>query len=682
MTKQNGGMRPLKPKRKWKSSLLRIFFFLFIIIAGIGFGFIGAMMQNLPNVNDVQQAASSQIYDVDGKLISTIHASENRIPVTLEDTPKVLQNAFIAAEDVRFYSHHGIDPKGIMRAIWTNVTHQGIAQGGSTITQQLARNAFLNQDQTLQRKIKEALLALKIEQTYTKPQILEMYMNQIYFGQGAYGVEAAAKTYFGTSAKQLTLAQSALIAGLPNSPNYLNPFHNLKAAKERQAVVLDQMAKYGYITETDAEEAKTEDIHLLTSPASRSENDIYAYFVDYVVQQVTERYGAEAVYKGGLKIYTTLSSKAQQAAVEAMKHLPDFYKDQNGLIQPQGALVSINPHTGYIVAMVGGRGTDYFNRAVLAERQPGSAFKPFVYLTAIQQGMTPGTLMDDKEVAYNTYKPQNYDRTFSGKVTLRYALTHSINTVAVQLADRVGMINVLENAKKMGLTTLVTEGHPNDDNLAAALGGLTKGVTPLQMASAYGVLANGGVRVTPVAITKIVDRSGQVLEENSLEESQVISPKDAYILTNMLESVIAQGTGGGAYFGRPAAGKTGTTDDSKDAWFVGYTPNLSTAVWIGDDFGSETLHGITGGTVPATIWRDYMSKTLSDMPISSFVVPNGVQDIVKQGYQLPIKDTKDKDKDKDKKNKSEKEKTTDGKTTGNTIIPNVGKALKVVSESL
>lgn len=659
-TSNTGRYKKTTKKRSIVKMLFIALFVVFIVVAGIGFGFIGATMQTLPNVNDVKPAASSEVYDVHGELITTIHSTENRIPVKLSETPKNLQNAFIAAEDSRFYSHHGIDPKGILRALWVNITHQGVAEGGSTITQQLARNAFLTQDQTIKRKVKEALLAIKIEQTYTKPEILEMYMNQIYFGQGAYGVEAASRTYFGKDVKSLNLAQAALLAGLPNSPNYLNPFHNLKGAKERQAIVLDQMAKYGYISQAESDKAKEVDLQLTKMTKVGTTNSIYSYFLDYIIQQVSDKYGADAVYKGGLKIYTTIDKKAQEAAVKAMDILPTYYTDKKGIAQPQGALIAINPHNGYIVAMVGGRGTDFFNRTVLAQRQPGSAFKPFVYLTAIQAGMTPGTILKDQKVTYGEYTPQNYERTYSGDMTLRYALQHSVNTIAVQLADKVGMKNVINNAKEMGISTLVTDGSHSDLNLAAALGGLTNGVTPIDIASAYGVLANGGVRVKPVAITKIIDRNGQVIEENTIQEKRVVSAKDAYILTNMLESVIQGGTGGNAYLGRPAAGKTGTTDDSKDAWFIGYTPNLSCAVWMGDDYGAETLHGLTGGTIPAEIWRRFMTGALEGTAVVDFPIPPGAAAIANTGHEKP-KSQLDKEKDKDKNKDKDKEKNNDDK---------------------
>lgn len=651
--------KPPKKKSPMRRFLWIVGILVFLIIAGAGCGFIGATMSDLPEVANVKPAASSQIYDVHGNLITTVHATENRLPVKLSQVPKDLQNAFIATEDNRFYSHHGVDPIGIMRAIWVNIAHDGVAEGGSTITQQLARNAFLTQDRTLKRKIMEAMLAIRIEQYYTKQEILEMYLNQIYFGQGAYGVQAAAHVYFGKNVQDLDLAQSAMLAGLPQSPNYYSPLTNYKAGKARQAVVLGQMVKYDYIDQATADKAKDEDLGLREkSEAAHSDNNA-SYFIDYVISEIAEKYGDDAVYKDGLKIYTTIDMKAQDAAVQAMHNLPNFYTDDKGLTQPQGALIAINPHNGYIVAMVGGRGDDSFNRAVLAERQPGSAFKPFVYLAAIQDGMTPGTVMDDKKIEFNGWSPKNYEGTYSGQMTLRYALQHSVNTIAVQLADAVGMRKVLNLASSLGITTL---DDSKDNNLAAALGGLTNGVKPIDMAVAYGTLANGGVKVKPVAITKIVDRNGQVVEENSTEEQRVVDPKYAYVITNMLESVMFGGTGGGASIGRPAAGKTGTTDESKDAWFVGYTPDLVAAVWMGDDYGIETLDGITGGTVPAVIWRDFMSQALNAMeiPASDLTVPPGAASIANQGYApvAPKVDPKAKDKDKDKKDAKDKDDAT------------------------
>ena len=619
--------RAKKAKKAGPLRRIRLFIALCLVVfAGLGFGYIFAAYQSLPAVgNNMRPAVSSQVFDSHGRLITTLHSDQNRLPIDINKVPQNLQNAFIAAEDNRFYEHIGIDPIGIFRAIFANLTNRGIAQGGSTITQQLAKNAFLSQEQTLKRKIQEAMLALEIEHKYSKKEILEMYMNQIYFGQGAYGIQTAAKTYFNKDVNELTLTQCAMLAGLPKSPNYYSPFNNLNEAKKRKNVVLDQMVKYGYVSAAEAEDAKNQDLGLSKSHQSQ-EADEYASFIDYVSQQVAKKYGDDALYKEGLKIYTTMDVDKQHAAVRAMRNLPNNYTDENGLTQPQAAIVSIDPKTGHILAMVGGRGQDSFNRASMAVRQPGSAFKPFVYLTALQHDMTPDTTMNDQPVTYGSWSPKNAGGSYSGTMTLSDALAHSVNTIAVQLADQVGTKNIIANAKKMGITTL----DAKDDNLAMALGGLTKGVTPLEMASAYGTFANKGVHVKPTAIVKILDRNGNVLEDASTLEKEetktrVMSEREAYEMTTMLEGVIDHGTGTAAAIGRPAAGKTGTTDDNKDAWFVGYTPDIVTAVWIGDDTGSHSLGEIYGGTIPAEIWKDYMSSATSDESGGDFSAPSGME---------------------------------------------------------
>lgn len=623
-----------------------------VIIAGLMFGYIFAAYQSLPEVgNNMRPAVSSQVFDSQGKLITTLHSDQNRLPIDINKVPKNLQNAFIAAEDNRFYDHIGVDPIGILRAVVTNLTNRGIAQGGSTITQQLAKNAFLSQDQTLKRKIQEAILALELERKYSKKEILEMYMNQIYFGRGAYGIQTAAHTYFGKDVGDLTLAECAMIAGLPKSPNYYSS--SVNEATARKNVVVGQMEKYGYITPSQAEEAKKSSLDIKQKSTSNTPDET-AYFIDYVTQEIAQKYGDDALYKDGLKIYTTLDTDKQHAAVQAMRHLPETHTDDQGLTQPQGAIISIDPKTGHILAMVGGRGQDSFNRASMAVRQPGSAFKPFVYMTAMEHDMTPDTIMEDKKVEYGGWSPHNADNSYQGRMPLWKALALSVNTVAVQLADKVGPSNVIANAKKLGITTLVEDGSPNDDNLAsAALGGLTKGVTPLEMAAAYGAFANKGVYIKPTAIVKILDRNGNVLEDNSsdVQKTQVMSEKTAYEMTSMLEGVIARGTGTAASIGRPAAGKTGTTDDNHDAWFIGYTPDIVTAVWVGDDTGSQSLGEIYGGTVPAQIWHDYMASAVSGTSADDFDVPAGMG---KAYYEEPKEDVKS-----DKKNNKEESASKD-----------------------
>ena len=602
---------------------------LVICVAGAGAGFLLSITGTLPDVSQtLSPAASSQIYDCKGRLITTVHAEQNRLPVKLADTPKDLQNAFIAAEDIRFYKHHGIDPIGIARAVVSNIRHRdATGQGGSTITQQLARNAFLTQEQTLKRKLLEAVLAVEIENKYTKAEILEMYMNQIYFGQGAYGVQTASHVYFGKDVKDLNLAQCAMLAGLPNSPNYYSPFHNLQAAKYRQGIVLDQMAKYGYISQEQADEAKAQDLGLVKPGSNQDNNKVASYFVNYVVQRVSDKYDSSAIYKEGLKIYTTLDLDMQKDAENAVnKDLPKGTKNAKGITQPQGALLAIETKTGDVKAMVGGRGEDQFNRATQMYRQPGSAFKPFTYVTALEKGMSPNMMLDNSAVSFaGGWSPKNYGHTTGGPVTMTEALVKSMNIPTINLANKVGMSNVIKTAEKCGITSLVDSGKYSDNNLSASIGGLSKGVSLWDMAQAYSVFANNGQLIKPRVILKIEDRNGNILEDHTGESDaeQVLDANAVARLNVMLQQAVMRGTGRNAYFGRPLAGKTGTTNGAHDAWFVGYTPNMVTAVWIGDD--TSTNAGYTGGTIPATIFRDFMSQATASQSASSFNIPASIQ---------------------------------------------------------
>ncbi|MCI7234850.1 MAG: penicillin-binding protein 1A, partial [Veillonellaceae bacterium] len=615
------------------------------------------------DLEDVRPAASSHIYDINGNELANVHAEQNRVPVKIDKIPEHLKDAFIAVEDVRFYEHAGVDPKGIMRAVIANITNKGVSEGGSTITQQLAKNAYLTQDRTLKRKVQEVFLALQLERKYTKDEILELYLNQIYFGQGAYGVQAAAKTYFGKNVEDLDLNECAMLAGIPKSPNYFSPLNNLKAAQERKGVVLDQMSKYGYISSSTAAKTKAENLNLVKSQP-QSDNHFASYFIDYVTQQMIEKYGADAVYQEGLKIYTTLDKDMQQAAEAAMQNLPNYSTDGSGNKQPQGALVAIEPSTGYIKAMVGGRGTDQFNRATMAERQPGSAFKPFVFAAALENGLTPSSTVEDKPINIGGWQPQNYSRNFSGTVTMRYVAEHSLNVPTVRIAQEVGMDKIIYLAEKMGISTFVKEGAANDMNYAVTIGGMTKGVTPLEMTSAYGTFANDGVHVAPVAIVKVVNQKGEVLEEAHPKSEQAIKKTSANELTSMLMGVIARGTGTGANIGRPAAGKTGTTDNYQDAWFVGYVPDLVAGVWVGCDDNSR-MGNMTGGTTPAAIWKAFMSKAVQSMPNKNF----------SGAYLTPSSDkpvASDKEKDKDAKDKDGKDTKKDAKNKQQTNGNNAG----------
>ena len=606
-----------------------------IMAVSVWYGFSGLFSPK--NMDEyLQPDAASEFYDDKGELIYTTLSEERRIPININYIPDHTQKAFISIEDNRFYEHMGVDFRGTARAVVSTLSGREV-QGGSTITQQLAKNAFLTQERTITRKVKEAFIARELEKRYTKDEILEMYLNHIYFGQGAYGVESAARYYFGKEAKDLNIAESATLAAIPKSPNYFNPFANPEASKERKELVIDQMVRYGYITEEQGEAAKKEELKLVTS-RKKSDNPNF-YFIDMITQKVIDELGAEALYKGGLKIYTTLDSEMQKAAIESLKHLPQAtmneedlaklkedqhpaaYNDKNKLTQPQVALVAIDPNTGHVKALLGGRGQDKFNRATLSVRQPGSSFKPFVYLTGMANGFTPASIMEDKEEEFDKdWKPRNVTKKWYGKVSLRTAIARSMNIPTIKLAREVGVRKVVETAQKMGISTLVTEGKYTDANLSMAIGGLSHGVSPLEMASAYGVFATNGILCKPFALLKITDAHGKILYEQETVAKRVMDPKPIYTTVNMLEDVLIWGSGGGMGIGRPAAGKTGTTDNYVDAWFVGFTPDLSTAVWVGDD-NNRTLDNMSGSGTPLSIWHDFMVNAHKNIPVSDFVNP-------------------------------------------------------------
>ena len=638
--------------------LVICFICLVIMGASVLYGFSSLFAP--PNMDETLiPDAASQFYDINGNVIYTTLSEERRVPVTIDKIPKHVQKAFIAIEDNRFYEHSGIDYRGTARALVSTLSGREV-QGGSTITQQLAKNAFLTQERSIVRKIKEAFIAKELEHKYTKDEILTMYLNRIYFGQGAYGIESASMYYFDKHVQNLDIAEAATLAAIPKSPNYYNPFENPQESKKRQELVIDQMVKYGFISAGQGAQAKAK--KMVYSTSHKIKNDPRAYFFDMISQKVIEEVGADALYKGGLKIYTTLDMDMQKAAEKAMHHLPNYYTDGKKLTQPQMALAAVDPKTGYVKAMIGGRGQDKFNRATLAVRQPGSAFKPFVYLTAMQNGFTPASIIEDKEEEFAPgWKPQNSDMQWHGKVSLRTALKRSFNVPTIKLAREVGVDKIVANVEKMGITTLVDSGAYSDVNLAMALGGLSKGVNPLEMASAYGVFATNGLYSKPIALLKIVDREGKVLYQAKTQTKRVIDATSAYLTTNMLQDVLVSGTAGGMGIGRPAAGKTGTTDTYIDAWFVGYTPDLSTAVWVGDD-NNKPMQRMYGSGAPLSIWHEFMINALASTPRTGFSNP---------GVAVPAEpeikqDEDDKDKDKDKDGKDNKDATKNDSKAANT----------------
>ncbi|NLK08727.1 MAG: PBP1A family penicillin-binding protein [Firmicutes bacterium] len=617
-----------------KRRLLVISVFIFSILVGAGFGILAGFLKSAPSLSEVEFAPklTSYVYDTNGEVLTRLY-KEHRVKVELEQMPLYLRQAVLAAEDDGFYQHYGIDFTAIARAILADIRARAKVQGASTITQQLARTAFLTQKKLWSRKLQEVLWAIQIERKYSKDEIFETYLNLVNFGHGTYGVQAAADLYFGKDVQDLTLPEAALLATVPNSPVYLSPISYPDAALRRRNWILGRMAYLGYISEKEAEAARQTPIQLVQREPKEK---IASYFIDYVVQQLLERYGEELVFGGGLEIHTSLDMNMQRVAEEELiKGLPTGPIDKNGLQQPQGALVAIETETGLIRTMVGGRGDDKFNRAVLARRQPGSGMKPFIYTAAIEQGFTPATVIVDEPVEYvmasgEKWAPQNYHRDHRGPLTLRDALRDSINIVAVKLLDQVGIRNVVDLTKRMGITTLVEEGRYNDLGLAPlALGGLTRGTTVLEMASAYGVFANQGVWVAPTAITKVVDSKGNVLEAYKPEHRQVIAEQTAYLMNDMLRDVIENGTGKQAKIDRPAAGKTGTAQSYTNGWFVGYTPSLVTAVWMGDDEQNQEMvyKGVRYGSWDtARIWGSFMQRALANKPVEDFAKPDGIVD--------------------------------------------------------
>jgi penicillin-binding protein 1A len=596
-----------------------------LLFAGIVAGIVASYSRNLPDINrmaDYQPSRSTRVYARNGMQLANLYR-ENRTWVGIGKIPVGVRNAFIATEDVHFYQHHGVDFAGIARAALADYRHQQL-QGASTITQQLARGLFLSNEVSYSRKIQEALLAMEIERYYTKDDILERYLNLIYFGSGAYGIEAAAHTYFGTDVGRLTLAQSALLAGLPAAPSDYSPYVSLDRAKERQHHVLERMVEAGFITQSRADTTEEAPLHLIGERPTGLQSYRYPYFTTYVTHQIEQQFGTQATLEGGLQVYTTLDPAMQDIAQDAVSWGIQRGKAE-GIGAHQGALVAIRPSTGEILAMVGGATpfslTNQFNRAWQSHRQPGSSFKAYVYTAEVDAGHPPTTIVEDTPVSYpmgdgTRWAPMDDDYRFLGAITLRYALAQSRNIVAVKLAQDIGVDRVVEYAHRMGITA------PLDPTLSLALG--SSGVSPLDQAAGYATLANQGVHIAPSAIRLVRDSLGTPVLDNSYpQETEVVSAGVAYVMSSMLESVIQSGTGyPNAVIGRPAAGKTGTTSSFRDAWFVGYTPDLVAAVWIGNDDYSR-MNESYGGNIPARIWARFMKRALAKTKPHDFVMPVG-----------------------------------------------------------
>jgi penicillin-binding protein 1A len=618
-----------KRRSPWKI-LLSLAFIFFLLLSGGMAAFYFTFLFDLPRLStlkDYQPYIVSEVYSDDGALIGEFFM-ERRIVTPLSQMPKHLIRAFVAAEDARFFEHRGIDYWRILGAAFRNIEALDVVQGGSTITQQIAKSFFLTPERSFTRKIKEIILAHRIEKDFTKNEILFLYLNQIYLGEGAYGVGAAAKTYFGKSVEDLTLAESAILAGLPPAPNAYSPLRHPKKARERQLYVLHRMVERKWITPEQAKKAEAEAIHL--RPRGPKGYNEAPYAVEMVRLYLEEKYGKNMLYKGGLKVYTTINSKLQQIAQMAVqKGLEEFEargKKDSGRDQVQGALVALDPQTGYILAMVGGR--DYsqsqFNRATQARRQAGSAFKPIVYAAALDKGFTPASIIVDEPFSYEDvpgkepWEPQNFDREFWGPITLRKALTFSRNVPTVKIAQSVGVDTLIQYARNLGIKSKL------EPNLSLALGAAN--VTLLELTSAYGVFAAQGYRTDPILITRITDKDGIILEEIEPTAVEVISPQTSYLITSLLQSVIQEGTGQRAKaLGRPAAGKTGTTNDTRDAWFIGYIPQkLVAGAWIGYDIERSLGTHETGAVAALPIWLEFMKQAVVEFPEENFSPPEGI----------------------------------------------------------
>ena len=724
------------PRRLWRRWQIVLAVFGVLVLLGT-FATGGVLLyfsQDLPSLDSLQNYQPSlvtQVYSSDQQLIGQFFI-ERRIVTPLADIPKMLTQAVIATEDARFFEHPGLDYIGILRAAWTNVRHGGRKlEGASTITQQLARSLFLSSERSYGRKIRELILAYKMEVVSTKEQILETYLNQIYFGQGAYGVAAAAQTYFGKELGKLTLPEAAFLAGLPKSPSRFSPFVAYDRAKKRQEHVLSRMEEAGFITRAEQEEAAAQPL-AFKRPGG---DQLAPYFVEYIRQLLIAKYGETMVYKGGLKVFTTLNLEMQRLAEAAFfaglreldkrqgwrgplrtvdlatipspvtvvaaddtvtvgdyrdglvtKVAKDHYLVQVGkttaklafddmawakrrlkgpdatkdvVVEPnlrqtlkpgdvievaikkidrgtvslqleqtplvEGGLIAIDPGKGAIRAMVGGYdfNRSEYNRAVQAHRQPGSAFKPIIYATAINQGMSPASVILDAPVVYEqeqedkTWKPENYGKKFHGMVSLREALAHSHNLATVRLLEKVGVKNVIDLAQTVGITS------PLAADLSLGLGSSSVGL--LELTSAYGVFLNQGSRAEPYAVFFVKDNAGKVLEMTEPEAHEVMSKETAYLITNMMEDVIRKGTGQAAkVIDRPIAGKTGTTNEFINAWFIGGTPNLVTGVYVGFDDRRSLGETESGAHAALPIWINFMREALKQVPVVPFTIPDGV----------------------------------------------------------
>lgn len=607
-------IQPQKKENKFFRNL-KLFIMASTALLLAGFTAFNLYLSSLPpieNLEDFKPNIVTKFYSADGEVIKTFTAyTYDR--VELKDVPEQLKNALIATEDKNFYKHSGYDIFGIIRSSIQNVIARQAVQGASTLTQQLARILFLTNERTLTRKVKEIEVAARIEKTISKDKILEMYLNNVYLGAGAYGVSAASQRYFNKKLKQLTLPELALIAGLPQAPSVYNPYNNKDLAIKRRNQVLKRMLTMKYITQQEYEQSIEAPVHLSSVPQTYTTNKA-PYFSDYVLKEMLKLgFDETDIIHGGYKVITTLDSKAQAVANESiLKYMRSWGLNNKS---QQAAVFSFSPITGKILVYAGGKNYEesQYDRVTQAIRPPGSAFKPIVYAAAMEKGISPNDLVDDSPITIGNWSPHNSSHSYRGRIPVYKALMVSSNVCAARIIQEVGIRSVIQLAKVLGITT------PLEYDYTISLG--SNGVKLFEFVRAYGAFANGGYVVQPYSIEKIVDSRGRVLyNAGKTKTSHQLSLKTAAEMTAMMKTVILSGTGTAANIGKPAAGKTGTTDDNKDAYFVGYTPDIVTGVWVGDD-NNKPIKGLYGGTIPAKIWKDVMTVATQDLGNNDFEYP-------------------------------------------------------------
>lgn len=584
-------------------------------LVGLAFSF-----RNLPDVRVLRNyipAETSYVYDIKGRLMTSLHGEANREIASLGQMSPELKLAVIAIEDSNFYRHQGLNPYSIARAAVTNYKERGVSEGASTLTMQLVKNLFLTRERTFSRKLAEAILAIRVEQVFSKDEILEMYLNNIYWGHNNYGIQTAAESYFNKSANELSLAEAAVLAGLIQAPEQYSPFLNYSSTKARQASVLARMRTLNWITPEEEQAALKAPLLVGKPTAWRSSKS--PFITEAVIQELEERFGKERILRGGIRVQTTIDMDFQKMAEESVQENHKMLLGW-GLRADQIALAAVDPRTHFVKALVGG--VDYkssqFNRAVQSRRQPGSSFKPFVYYAALASGKySPGTIVDDSPITFSIpggiYRPQNYGgkEDFGGRMSLAKSLIQSRNIPVIKLGKEVGLEKVIEICRTLGIMS------PMQPVISLPLGSI--GVTPLEMAGAFATFANNGWQSKTTAILQVTDSKGNILLDNTPNPQQVLDPWATASLNTMLKGVLEPGgTGVKANIGRPAAGKTGTTSSERDVWFVGYVPQLATAVWVGNDNYQSMGKGITGGDFAAPVWRSFMLKALENEPVKYF----------------------------------------------------------------